>query len=368
MNKRFMRFLSRACCLPVAALALAATAHATTATCPSDVGPGGKPGNWKATYTIQNNAVFGPLIKFSALGFVENGKTATVKSETFASTAGKPWLLRTDGNIDGLSGDTATIVATLPSALQLPRLTTPDKRCSLQLAPYTFAPATGPKVAIVGDSIVNSYTSTAQDRQTVSNHIASTHKWRFHPDALGGRALSTDTVDKAGSAMAEILGVLATSPKALVVELSTNDAIGLAFARECRDGYGIGSLPDFHCENYPQEKAIQHGKNVTQDLVDITNLAIAKGVCLVFVTPQTDYWAYSDLAYIIESSNIRQQMLDADTFFSTLYPKAKIGYMDWATIAASGDYRGSDHLHLNDIGKLVHLASWIDAVSTTCGI
>jgi len=384
MKYRVLRFVALLVLSSLVGFAPSAAVHASEeATCPDDAGPAGKKGTWKAVYDIRSNSLTGPLVFIRKLGFQENGSTTIKKYETYAGTAGKQWLFRWEGNLEGISGNTDAIITTTnqantsktPSSLSLPRLTTPNKRCSLQIAPYALSPATGPKVAIVGDSIVNQYTMVRQGRQELANTLAQNYGWRFHVDALGGRPLSSDLSNRSDSSLSEIRGILATKPNVLIVALSTNDALNIAYAKECEGGYGIATVAPKTCDVYTHTSRLQREQNIPYDLAEIASSAIALNVCLVFVTPQTDYARNAFLALLptIEyqngvAANVRQQMLQTQIFWTTLYPQAKVGILDWAEYVKSLDFRDTDHLHLNSTGMAWHPNLWISQVHTTCGI
>jgi lysophospholipase L1-like esterase len=371
-----MKFFFKCLLSTFFAITLCNAAQAATSTCRDEAGPGGSPGNWIATYTFDNTA-YGPLVNFTSLGFREDGSTLTRLYESYAGSSDKQWIFRWDGNANGLRGDTGTIVAATPGALLLPRLTTPNKRCSLQINPYAFSLAAGPRVAIVGDSLVASYTDTWGKRQNIANYTASAFGWRFHVDAVAARLFTSNTTDRVGGGggMKEIMGVLATGPTAMVIALSTNDALSNAVAKDCSEG--IHPYPPICQEpGYSWLARRQRTINFQLMLEDIAALAARQNVCVVFVTPQTDhvdatvrgYALASAPNYELEATRLRQYILDYVGLFSWWYPQARFGYMDWASVVTGKPYRVSDNLHMNGTGQLVHLSSWLNAVRSTCGI
>lgn len=328
------------------------------ATCHDSVGPDGSAGDWVIEYDYKVVPKYGPLYKPTFVGFRPTGQQAEAW-ESAGQDLGITIIEISGADDRKIEGDYQAILNASADARFNPTLQTPNGHCTLQLNPYADAQQAGTRIAVVGDSLVWGYTRSIEERVALASHIETYFGWNLQVDSQGGRAL-LDRTRSVGGSRDEVMGLLGTQPDALVVALGTNDAISATF--------------------YPEEKE-QLFADIWDYLLEILDKASQQNTCVVFVTPHVDepsenlFYSFGGLVvpweehgYRENAEVIRGYMRDFAAYFNAVpVPGLQLGAMDWATIVQP-NMLVWDELHLNGIGKIVHMASWIEQVQESCGL
>jgi hypothetical protein len=220
--------------LVLAVLAAASPARAESATCSA---PGGS--TYRVTWNVENSS-FGPLARISGL----HRQQGTTWLDQSASTWQLRWeltppeLVGIVGAFKEKTGTLSTLTGNPVATYLSPNVVVPDGSCVVYM--YPFAQASGPKVAVVGDSLTESLRDSTFNQTWLQGYVqgalASAGR-RAEVEGQGGRRWSP-TEGLTGLAKAdsylldELRGLRTTSGglQTIVVALGANDAGWVALA------------------------------------------------------------------------------------------------------------------------------------------
>jgi hypothetical protein len=335
----------------VALTASPAAAAVTTVKCVDQTDPHAPPGGtWTVKYTTANT-YFGPAVTVTFLG--HSSQTGEFSDPGWKLTW--VWADRTANGEAHRGPDTpvtgnAAIKAQAVLSMHMPRVTSPDGRCTIYLVPYTLAPSTGQKAVWMGDSLVDRSAGTLVERQA---HAATwnSNGWKLEHDGLGGATWA--------ARRDSLRGLRWTAPKRVAISLGGNDAIWLMFLANGETTVGQVSA----------EQAA-----ISQSIHDAVTELKATGRCVILTTPpapsnlSTDpNWA---AAYQLFSTWIGN-LLKAEV------TSGKVAVFDWAEVSGAhhypdsqnhdGDwYEDDDQLHPNEVGTQEFVDRTLAATNTGC--
>lgn len=350
---------------------IASSAHAAPirVSCHDPDGIGGVPGEWFATYTVTDHAD-GALADFRELGFRPDGKWRIA----YAPAVDASWQLSVrpldHGGLDTQKVTTLELLGTGGAAsyrrLDLyPQLQTPNGHCMLFLRSYDYLAAadpvpSGPRVAIVGDSLTHAFTAIQQQRHRLARQFAA-YNWSVEVSALSGLAWQIKPDDPAGSNLLdEIRGLLATRPDIFVFALGTNDALLITKARIMQS-----AMTTEQARHYTVAQ-------IAQTLAEADTSSPA--MCKILVTPSTHPYLlitqYTDEAIfvgdVLRFFAGQPTRTDISPYVKGLRPFANTHIADWAQASASEEMRAllPDGIHMAEEAARRFRALWIRAIAS----
>ena len=306
-----------------------------TATC-TDVGnTGGRSGTWVARFIVRSS-VYGPMVQVTSLGYRAADGAPTVNHPS--SRWKLQWVPLGDAPRPTRWGSDA-IIGTPVASYFLPRLVTPNGRCTIYLRPYSFTPD-GRRTGIVGDSITYNASKTLMQKAHFAR-LAYAQGMRLEVDAFPGRTWLSNGRIRATDMVDEIRGLEGVRTRTVVAALGTNDAIYTAGERD---------------------SGARHRRRVD------TLWALTQGVketaarsCLVLVTPADYPAAVFGLheRYAREARTIGNRMR-----YLAGVPHDNIKLLDWAEMSRDHHkpdgtpddwFPDGDDVHLNGTGQHVYV-------------
>lgn len=340
--------------LGCALLTAPSAAAAETATCSAP----GQPG-FRVTWQVELTG-FGPLARVTGLERQQGG--------AWVSAAASAWELRWELQPDQLNplappfntltGDLARLNRQPVSTLWSPRLVAPDGSCTVYL--YPFHGTSGPRVAVVGDSLLQQLNDPGYNRTWLQGFVQGNlaglgrssevegqggRRWTPVPTATGLSMADGHLLD-------ELRGLRTHGLAGMVVALGANDAgwvaqNGLtASERESRLNYVLAGID-----------------------AALAELA-GYGVCVVVVTGPDHpgrYWGSDPTQYALAERAINDRL----RFYAGIDAADWLRLEDWAA-ASAGHHFGDpdpwyvdDDIHLNDLGRLRYTAA-LTRAGTAC--
>lgn len=300
---------------------------------------------------------FGPLARVTNLERQQAGG--------WVSAATSAWELRWDSQPDQLgapfntvTGDLAQLNQRPVSTLWSPRLVAPDGSCTVYL--YPFHGTSGPRVAVVGDSLLQQLNDPSYNRTWpqgfVQGNLAGQGR-STEVEGQGGRRwtpvpTATGLARADGYLLDELRGLRTHGLSGIVVALGANDAgwvaqNGLSAAdRQARLDHVLGAI------------------DVILGELD------GYDVCVVVVTGPdhpANYWGSDPAQYALAEQAINNRL----RFWAGVDPADWLRLEDWAAVSDDhhvGDpdpWYGDDNLHLNDVG-LLHYTAALTRAGTAC--
>jgi hypothetical protein len=329
-------------------------AAAETATCSAP----GQPG-FRVTWQVELTG-FGPLARVTALERQQGG--------AWVSAATSTWELRWETQPDQVgtsfppfnvvTGDLAQLNQRPVSTLWSPRLVAPDGSCTVYL--YPFHGTSGPRVAVVGDSLLQQLNDPDYNRtwlQGFAQGNLAAQGRSTEVEGQGGRRWTpvpgtTDLVRADGHLLDELRGLRTHGLAGMVVALGANDAGWVA-------------------QNGLTESERESRLNDVLTGIDAALAELAGyGVCVVVVTGPDHpgrYWGSDPAHYAWAERAVNDRL----RFYAGIDGADWLQLEDWAA-ASDGHHFGDpdpwyvdDDIHLNDTGRLHYTAALVRA-GTAC--
>jgi len=347
------------------ALSLPLLAATTRVSCHDPDGIGGEAGEWYALYSVGAKQ----QVEFHELGF----RPYADGNISHAIAADAPWQISVRPLAPtGLETQQSTTRELLGKAKPerfrqmdlYPQLLTPNGHCTLFLRSYDYLAASdpvpsGPRVAIVGDSLMQAFTSAQETRHALALEFAQ-HNWHMEVSAIGGLAWQLISGTQPGANLRdEIRGLLTTHPDIFVFELGTNDALLIAKTRIAKT--------DMTTEEARRFTVAQIAQTLTE--VD----AYAPAMCKILMTPSTHpYFLYTQ--YIDEAVFVGDVLrffagqptrTDISAYVKGLHPVNNARIADWATVSAGERMAAHmpDGIHLVDEAAVEFRALWMREIA-----
>jgi len=349
------------------ALSLPLQAAITRVSCHDPDGIGGEAGEWYALFSVGVGAE--QHVEFHELGF----RPYAGWNISYAMAADAPWEISVRPlGPTGLETQQATthelLATSSPGHFRqmdlYPQLLTPNRHCTLFLRSYDYLAASdpmpnGPRVAIVGDSLTQTFTFDQPSRRVLALQFAQ-HNWRMEVSAIGGRAWQQAPNAQLGAnQLDEIRGLLPTHPDVFLFELGTNDALLIAKTRIAKT--------DMTTEEARRFTVAQIAQTLTE--VD----AYAPAMCKILMTPSTHpYFLYTQ--YIDEAVFVGDVLrffagqptrTDISAYVKGLHPVNNARIADWATVSAGERMAAHmpDGIHLADEAAVEFRALWMREIA-----
>lgn len=340
---------------------------AARASCHDPDGPGGRAGEWYASYSVGGSDR--RHVNFHELGF----RPYAGWNLFFAAAPDAPWQVSvrplTRAGLEMQQGTTQQLLAGGIEArfrrIDLyPQLLTPNRHCTLFLRSYDYLAASdakprGLRVAIVGDSLTQAFAASQSARRELAREFAR-HDWQMEFSALGGLAWQRAPQEPEGSNLHdEIRGLLTTRPDIFVFALGTNDALINAKAR----------LKNANAT--PKQERRHAVAQIAQTLQEVD--AYAPAMCKILVTPSTHPY-FLVMEYIDEAIFIgdvlrffagQPTQTDISAYVKGLKPITNARVADWATVSANAQMAAlmPDGIHMNEEGSAHFRTLWMREIA-----
>jgi lysophospholipase L1-like esterase len=258
-----------------------------------------------------------------------------------------------------LAGLNEQIVATYLS----PRVVAPDGSCTIYLVPFAEPLLSGPAVAVVGDSLLQSLRDPSYNATWLEGYVqgnladpAMGEPRRAEVEGQGGRRWTPDPsktgIDRADTFLLdELRGLRAKGLRGMVVALGTNDA-----------GWAASGASDVD-RRARLDTVLAQMDVVLQELRGY-------GICTVVVTPPDNLANYYNVAspwyYAGAAQAVSQWLRDR--------VRAEPGWLrlqDWAAVSrdhhtwSTDNWFQDDNIHLNLAGRL-HYSQEVTMAGHTC--
>jgi len=343
---------------------LSLQASSTRVSCHDPDGIGGQAGEWYARY---KPAAGGRVVEFEELGF----RPYRGWNIFYGTTPDTPWQvsvrLRIPAPLQVQQVTTRELLAgTVPMRLRrlelYPQLLTPNGHCTIYLRTYDYLAASdpkpsGPRVAIVGDSLLQPFVFEQKSRRELAQEFAQ-HNWYLEISAIGGRAWQMPAGEPVGTSMQdEIRGLLTTRPDIFAFELGTNDALLIAKSRLVQTG-----ITTEQTRRYTVAQ-------IAQMLKDVDTYAPA--MCKILMSPSTHPYLMS-AQYIDEAIFVGDVLrffagmptrTDVSDYVKGLKPIHNVRLLDWASESAGMAAQMPDGIHMNSEAYAFFRSLWIREIA-----